>query len=255
MKNRLPRACLATAAALLALVLLAPLSARAESRDALLEWAVPPVFQTWAAYGHLVRTIDLDGAPDGKSTLRADLAAGGLEWSPLGWFSLGAFGGAARARVNEIMTECGNLEAGGGLNADATLWQITSEQHRAAWDTSFRLELRASYWRSGDDGQGELEWAEYYAALPVRYRLYRNRGLQGAGTSDFRSLAVWAGPAFSAIDGTWSRQHLLDRDFSETHNFGLAAGADLWLIDSLKVGGRMEWFDEVTFSLGLTYSF
>jgi len=45
-------------------------------------------------------------------------------------------------------------------------------------------------------------------------------------------------------------------DFSETHNVGIAAGADLFASHNLSIGGQLQYFfDEPTLSASVMYNF
>ena len=154
------------AAGAVLMLLAASAVAQDEDDSVLWEWSSPSDIQVWAAYEHILRPLDMDHARKADRTLKGNLGAAGIEWSPLGWFSLGAFAGAAEARIDEYMAECGSLGAGGGLSLGANFWQISAEHHRSAWDVTIRAEARASYWQSGDDGEGSVEWFEGFGALP-----------------------------------------------------------------------------------------
>ena len=242
------------AAGAVLMLLAASAVAQDEDDSVLWEWSSPSDIQVWAAYEHILRPLDMDHARKADRTLKGNLGAAGIEWSPLGWFSLGAFAGAAEARIDEYMAECGSLGAGGGLSLGANFWQISAEHHRSAWDVTIRAETRASYWQSGDDGEGSVEWFEGFGALPVRYRLRLTSGIRSIAPQDFHSLAIWAGPAVSVLDGEWERSGMKE-SFTEADTFGVAGGADMWLIDSLKISGRIEWFGDAGFWVGCTYAF
>ncbi len=221
--------------------------------DALVATRDPAGFDLWAGYAHVLRPVEPSGG--GLDwTLKGDVLAGGIDWRPAGFFSAGAFAGASRGRLSETMAENGRLAAGGGAEAAVNLWQVAPEDEHASWEVMVRLEGRGSIWRSDDDGEGELEWTEWYAGLPVRCRLAHSHGVRALGSGDFKSMAFWAGPAVSKVDGTWKRGGLKE-DFEESDLVGAIGGLDIWLVDSVKVGGRVEWFGEVGFSVGLTYEF
>ena len=95
---------------------------------------------------------------------------------------------------------------------------------------------------------------EWYAGLPVRYKLAHPKGIRGLVPTDFRKIGIWAGPAFSGVDGTWKR-HGLKEDFSEEENFGVVGGAEMWIVDSLRLWGRLDWFGDAGFWVGMTYEF
>jgi len=221
--------------------------------DALLTTQDPAGVEVWAGFSHVQRPVEPAGS-GAEWTLKGDVVAGGIDWAPLGWFSAGAFAGASRGRLAETMSECGSMAAGGGAEAAINLWQVTPETVRASWEVLVRLEGRGSVWQSDDDGEGDLRWTEWYVGLPVRYKLSHSHGVRALGTGDFKSMAFWAGPAVSKVDGTWERRAMKE-DFEEVDVLGAVGGMDIWLIDSLKVVGRVEWFGEVGFGAGLTYEF
>jgi hypothetical protein len=69
------------------------------------------------------------------------------------------------------------------------------------------------------------------------------------------SLLLYVGPAFSKVDGK-RETAMQSYDFSEAHNIGIAAGADLFASHNLSIGGQLQYFfDEPTLSATVMYNF
>lgn len=217
--------------------------------DALVEWNPSEAWELSAWYTHETRSVEGAGL---ESDLTGERYVAGVAWSPLGWFSLQAFGGGSRAQWAARMPDDGSMGGGGGAGASVRIWQFPEER---VWALTLKAEGVWSCWRSGDeDKTGSLAWSEWVAALPVEYHLSFTHNGRDADIRDFHSISVWAGPAWGGVDGRWTRRGARE-DFEEKDDIGLVGGAELWLMERLRFWARVDWFGDPTWSVGATFGF
>lgn len=209
---------------------------------ALLTWSEPGAWQAGVVYTHLSRLVDLDGLPQ---DLKGDIYDGAVGFSPLPWLLLYGQAGASQARLEGSM-RADTATGGGGLaGMRINLWQLFEGEQKTAWRLLLQVAGQYAYRTTSDDGEGELQWSETLAMLPLTYHLSFARTFRNYYMSEFQSLAVYAGPAVSLLDGTWTRNGV-ERDFEQADEFGLVGGVDFWLLESLGFGLRADWFEDAT---------
>ena len=209
---------------------------------ALLTWSEPDAWQAGVVYTHLARQVDLDGLqPD----LKGDIYDGAVGFSPLPWLLLYGQAGASQARLEGSMREDTANGGGGLVGLRLNLWQLFEGEQKTAWRLLLQLAGQYAYRTTSDDGEGELQWSETMFMAPLTYHLSFARTFRNYYMSEFQSLAVYAGPAVSLLDGTWTRNGV-ERDFEQADEFGLVGGVDFWLLESLGFGLRADWFGDAT---------
>lgn len=208
-------------------------------------------WQAGLAYAHVSRTVESDGA---EWKLRGDIGDVLLGFSPAPWLWLYAQGGASEARLAGVMNDKPSAGAGGLLGANLNLWQFNEGVRATAW--RFTVQMAGQYaWRTTrDEGSGKIEWTEALLMLPLDYHLIFVRTYRHTYMGEFHALRIYAGPACSWVDGTWTRDGV-ERDFEESETFGAVAGAELWLLENLSFGARAEWFDDTSAQLSVRYRF
>ena len=223
----------------------------ASAETALLTWKNPVPWQAGLGYLRLARPVDLDGT---ERELKAHVAEAMVGVSPWPWLLLYGQVGAAEARLGEAMAATADAGAGGLLGARLNAWQIFQGAHKTAWRLTLQVAGQYAYRTSADGGEGELRWQETLAMVPLDYHLSFARTFRNTYAGEFHSLHLYVGPAYSKLDGTWTRNGL-DRDFEGTEEFGAVGGGELWLLENLAFGARFDWFDGTSGQITVRYRF
>ena len=221
------------------------------AESALLTWSDPSAWQVGFAYSRVSRPVLLDGV---EADLDADIAEATIGFSPWGWLLFYGQAGASLGRLDPVMAEDADAGASGLLGARANLWQLYEGVQVTAWRVTLQLAGQYAVRGSRDAGEGELQWGEALVMLPLDYHLSFGRTFRNSYMAEFQSLHFFVGPAFSALDGTWTRNEN-ELDFEETESFGVVGGLDLWLLENLSFGGRVDWFDGASMQLSVLYRF
>ncbi len=218
--------------------------------EALLTWSNPINVQAALIYTHLSRPVDLGSQED---SLRGDIVDVGVGYTPWPWLLLyGQVGGSQPSL--DALSENPSIGAGGLLGAQVNLWQLYEGELATAWRLTLQLTGQYEYRTSQDHGDGELQWSESLVMLPLRYHLSFARSFRNYYMSEFQSVSIYLGPAWSKLDGTWTRNNQ-EIDFEESEPFGVVGGVDLWLLENLAFGVRADWFDGTTMKLHVLYRF
>jgi len=101
-----------------------------------------------------------------------------------------------------------------------------------------------------DTDVGDTEWIEVMAALPFGYERFDRYPESPKGIAT--SLALYAGPAISYIDGSVDTI-LGDEDFEHDELLGLIAGVDIFLSAGVSLGAEFSVFDETSVSASLRF--
>ncbi len=218
---------------------------------ALLTWRDPVPWQFGLGYARVSRPVDLEGS---EVDLKADIVDAMVGVSPWPWLLLYGQAGASEGNLEGMMRAEPSAGAGGVLGARMNVWQVFEGVQNTAWRVTLQLAGQYAFWTSEDDGDGDLEWSEALVMLPLDYHLSFARAFRNSYVGEFQSFHLYAGPAFSKLDGTWSRNGL-ERDFEEQEAFGVVAGGELWLLENLAFGARADWFEGTTGQLTVRYCF
>ena len=219
--------------------------------SALLTWSDPSSWQVGLAYMRLSRPVDLNGA---EWDLTGNLIDATIGVSPWPWLLLYGQVGGSQATLDGLLSQEPTIGAGGLLGARLNLWQLYEGVQRTAWRVTLQVAGQYAYRTSEDDGDGDLKWSEALVLLPLNYHLSFARTFRNAYMAEFQSVNVYAGPAFSKLDGTWTRRNV-ETDFEEKEAVGVVAGVDLWLLENLSFGFRADWFDGTSGQLTVLYRF
>lgn len=223
----------------------------ASADPALLTWRDPVPWEFGIGYAQVSRPVELEGAEADLSAQTVEARAGVSPWPVL---LLYGQVGATEGRLEGVMGADGSAGAGGLLGARVNLWQIYQGVDRSAWRVTLQLAGQYAYRTVDDDGAGELEWGEALVMLPLDYHLTFARTFRNAYARDFQSFHLYAGPAYSKLDGSWTRAGV-ERDFEEGESFGAVYGAELWLLANLAFGARADWFDGTSWQVTVRYCF
>ena len=218
---------------------------------ALLTWRDPVPWQAGLGYLRLSRPVELDGS---ERDLKAHVVEAMVGVSPWPWLLLYGQVGASEAQLEDGMRAMGDPGAGGLLGARLNLWQIFQGVQNTAWRLTLQLAGQYAYRTGEDDGEGELRWGETLVMVPIDYHLSFARTFRNAYAGEFQSFHLYAGPAYSKLDGTWTRGEL-EREFEETQVFGAVGGGELWLLDNLAFGVRFDWFESTSGHVTVRYRF
>ena len=221
------------------------------AEPALLTWSDPVRWQAGLAYGRVARMVDLEGA---EAKLSGDTYDVALGFSPTPWLLLYGQAGGSEAQLDGLQSVESATGAGGLLGARANLWQLYEGLQLTAWRVTLQLAAKYAYRTADDDGDGDLQWGEALVMLPLDYHLSFARTFRNAYMAEFQSFNVYAGPAFSKLDGTWTRRGT-ERDFEELESFGVVGGVELWLLENLSFGARADWFEGTSMQLMVRYRF
>ena len=218
---------------------------------ALLTWSDPSGWQVGLSYGRVARTVARGAA---EWELSADMIDAMIGVSPWPWLTFYAQAGASQGRLEGVMREDAEPGAGGQAGARINLWQLYEGVQATSWRVTLHLDGHYAYRTTDDDGEGEVEWGEAFMMLPLSYHLTFARSFRNDYMAEFQGVNVYAGPAYSKVDGTWTRQGA-EVDFEETDSFGVSGGVDLWLLENLAFGVRVDWFQDTSAQLSVQYRF
>ena len=219
--------------------------------NALLTWHDPVPWQAGLVYARLSRPVELEGA---EWKLRGHLADVTVGVAPWAWLLLYGQAGVSDARLDNAIHHEFDYGAGGLAGARVNLWQIYEGVARTSWRVTVALAGEYAFRTTDDGGAGEIEWSETRCMLPIDYHLTFARRFRNFYMGEFHSLAVYAGPAWSKLDGTWTRGDL-QQDFEESQALGIVGGVELWLLENLSFGARADWFDGTSAQLTVRYRF
>ena len=218
---------------------------------ALVTWGDPSDWQVGLAYAHVSRAVEMVGI---EGDFRGDVADVAIGYSPAPWLLLYGQAGGSQMRLEDFMRDDATFGPGGLLGARVNLWQIHEGESVTAWRVTLQLAGQYAYRTAKDDGAGEIQWEDAMVLLPLDYHLWFRRNFRNVYMSEVQSVDVYAGPAFSKLDGTWTRRGV-EEDFEEVESFGAVVGAELWLLENLAFGARADWFEGTTGQVTVRYRF
>jgi len=217
---------------------------------ALLTWRNPTDVEVGLMYTHLSRPVKLGSLDD---TLSGDIIDVGVGVSPWPWLLLYGQIGGSQPRLDS-MREDTSFGAGGLLGARVNVWQLYEGVQATSWRLTLQAAGQYEYRTSQDHGDGDLQWGEGLVLLPLNYHLTFARSFRNVYMSEFQSLSLYLGPAWSTVDGTWTRNGQ-EVDFEEAEAFGAVGGVDLWLLENLSFGIRGDWFESTSMKIRVQYRF
>lgn len=218
------------------------------AQRALLTWKEPWTIEAGLVYTYMDREME----DFGNLTANMGDVRLGLELTP--WWSIYGQVGASSAEL-DVMPTSASYSVGGLLGTRVNLWQLYEGEVKTSWRLTLQVDASYAYRTANDDsGSGDVDWSEVFVMLPVNYHLSFARTYRNKSMGEFHSLEFFVAPAFSKIDGTWSRNGL-DVDFSEDQSFGVAAGMELWLTPRISFYGRGLFFGDASLNAGVRYTF
>ncbi|MFH0953494.1 MAG: hypothetical protein V1873_04105 [Verrucomicrobiota bacterium] len=193
---------------------------------------------------------DVEPESGGVMELKAQQASAFLGVDLFPWLAIYGTAGAAEAKLGD-MGDYGDAQFKWSAGLNANIWHWEDSVKDPSWGLTIKAVGEFSQYESGDENN-KVEWDEISAALPLSYEIYF--ATYPEGWADIDTLMIYAGPAFSAIDGTRTMKGA-EFDFSESESAGILGGLDLFFTDSLSLRGQVEFFDSVIYSASLRYHF
>lgn len=190
----------------------------------------------------------LDAGRD--TTLDGTAITGFLGYDVCSWLTVFATGGATQADLGDN----DYLDAGAMWSAGlvATLWKLDVRVSEAI-DARLSLGVSAEYGEQiSETGTESLEWDEMVVSLPLGCELFADEG-RGTGKGVY-SLVLYGGPAVSWFDGVHDVGGLLT-ELEADQDVGFVAGADLYLLPSVRLRGEYRVFGGRILDLALRYHF
>lgn len=188
------------------------------------------------------RGVAINGA---QSRLEASAFGGFIGWRGIPWMTLYTVLGQADAEIG-----FDDLDSGfyGALGAHATLWQYDMtdpEFLTGRWSVRVHGEFAMADLSAGD-------WQDVSGSLRLQYEIFTT-SIEDTQTMPF-SLALFAGPMFSVMDGTVATAGM-SRDFEVTEEIGVVAGIELSISHNVLIGAGLEYTDDSTWVGSLRYKF
>lgn len=205
--------------------------------ESLFTWRTSSRWQAGMLFTHVNREVT---GEDLALKLRGDIMDVSLGVSLRPWLLLYGQAGGSQASFSHLARNEFSTGAGGLLGAQLNLWHIYPARETTAWRLLFQAIGEVSYRTARDNGSGKLNWTTGTIILPLRYHLSMSRSSGNFSTGELHSLAVFAGPEFSWVDGTWNIGHV-KRSFHEEDSLGVVVGADVWLFPNFSFGARADW--------------
>ena len=200
-------------------------------------------------YKLLQRDVEPENAP--LVELRGNVYSGSIGFDALPWLTLYGAAGGSEAKFHDLES-MRSMKFCWAAGLHSYLWNWESDHaHNAGLKLS--LDLMAEYARndSGSDDT-QLNWSEISVALPVKLEIATQH--YNEIPIDFFSLLLYVGPALSKIDGTREAGGR-SVEFSENKMMGAYAGLELYLLENLSLGARVEYFDAATLKATVRYHF
>jgi len=224
------------------------------AREALAESESLDRLSVGADYELMRRDVRYGSAGE-KTSIESEFVGGFLGLDLVSWLTLFGTAGAASVK-DDVSGVDGDWIFSWSVGLGAHFWKY--ELREPSWMAGV-LSIRgvAEYARRSSENVGwsldTVEWSEVSIALPVCYEMFEDlsplvdRSLQ-------KSLNLYAGPALSLWDGrrkgAWGTE-----DSEAEKEFGVIAGADVFLARNLSVGGHVLVLDDVSARGSLRYHF
>jgi hypothetical protein len=216
------------------------------SRQPLVAGRISERLTIGVGYDKLERGIEFDNLPD--FVLEADTMTGYVGYDMLPWLT--AFVTVGGSKVKDVDGADYGVKFSGGFSA--YLWE--GDVLVPAY-MSGRLSIKAMMEVSrseSDTDFGTIEWMDVMVALPIGYEKFDRYPASASGLQT--SLALYAGPAFSYMTGSFDRT-FGSRDFDASQLLGVVAGADVYFSPSVAIGAKIIAFDELSYGASARFHF
>lgn len=206
-------------------------AATPDENDALINSKISSSKFSTFVFGRLTeRDMKLD--QDGVAALKANQFMLGVGYDMASWLTASLAAGGTDAKLNGL-SSYDQYRLSYLLKLNANIWNIVMKPVRV----SFRG--LAEFSQQGLGSGSELDWQEFFGAGLVQLDLYPSDKIAAALNAE--RLSLYAGPAFSAVRGTWDNG-ANKQDFDEDSSFGALAGLDMHLTESVTLGAQVRGF-------------
>ncbi len=220
------------------------------SREPLVRGDVSDRLSVGLGYDRIERGITFkDGL--GRDTLQADSISGYVGYNALPWLTTFITAGATTLRGDQWRSHDYALRVSAGMNA--YIWE--GDVLKPAFAAG-RISIKGTaevLRHEADTDAGTTDWFEFIAALPIGYEIFDRYVTSSSGLST--SLALYAGPAISVVDGDMAVSPGVTQAFEQDQLLGAVAGADVFFAPSFSVGFKALIFDKVTTGASLRFHF
>ncbi len=219
------------------------------SREPLMRGNVSDRLSIGLGYDRIKRGVKFSGGL-GEATVDADSITGYVGYNMQPWLTAFVTAGGSSLRGEWESSDYG-LRLSLGMNAYFWEADVLSPDF-AAGRVSIKGTVEIARHETRTNA-GDSDWVEVIAALPIGYELFDRYPTTKSGVST--SLALYAGPAVSVLDGNLALAPGVKRGFSQDQLFGAVAGADVFFAPSVSLGVSVLIFDEVSTGASLRFHF
>ncbi len=176
----------------------------------------------------------------GTQVMESDRVNAYLGYDVLDWLTIYGIGGGNESKIKG--TEGGDSETELGLGFRVNLLNHFIREPTPVED-AIRVNMGVEYVKSSfDNGFSSSDWREVTVALTLALVNHT------AGNKYYtpESIAVYAGPLYSAITGD---------DFETEDNMGLIAGLEVYITDTITLDLQVKHFEETSVGGGVNFRF
>ena len=220
------------------------------SREPLMRGNVSDRLSIGLAYDRIQRDIQFKDNL-GQAELKADSISGYVGYNVLPWLTTFVTAGATSLRGEQWSTRDYALRVSTGLSAYFWEGDVLSPAFAAG-----RISIKGTaevIRHETDTNAGTSDWVEFVAALPIGYEIFDRYPASRSGVNT--SLALYAGPAVSLLNGDLAVAPGRMRGFKQDQAFGAVAGVDVFFVPSVSVGFNALILDQVSTGVSLRFHF
>ena len=220
------------------------------SREPLVRGNVSDRLSIGVGYDRIKRDIRYRGSSQ-TVDLDADSISGYAGYNVLSWLTAFVTAGATSLKDDQLTSSDYALRVSAGLNAYFWEGDVLTPGFAAG-----RISIKGTaevLRHEADTSAGTSDWLEWVVALPVGYEMFDRYPAARSGLAT--SLALYAGPAVSVLDGDLALAPGFKQGFRQDQAFGAVAGADIFFAPSVSLGFKALIFDQVSTGASLRFHF
>lgn len=171
----------------------------------------------------------------------------GLDLTP--WCTVRALLGESDFKPDAEATDRFDADTEWGVGVAARLlnWSVDPVLCNISW---IRFDASAQYLDAGaKDGANKVEWQECYSDLTVSLVTVPPEG------DTARNISVFAGPAFSWIDGKVKPANGISSDFNEDQLVGITTGLVVVPHDNIALRLELQIFNDISYGASVGFHF
>lgn len=220
------------------------------TRDPLARGDMSERLSVGVTYTYTDREISVSRGAD--MVLKADRFSGYVGYDALPWLTTFVTLGGTRLDTSDAPWTSSDYEFSYSVGVNAYLWEAdVLEPAFAAGRLTVKAHAEVGQNQSSSN-LGDSDWMELTIAIPVGYELFDRYAISDSGVST--SLALYAGPAFSMLDGDIAVGGRV-AGFESDREFGALVGADVYFAPSVSVGASALIMNEASFSVSGRFHF